>query len=95
MCGNIRARIQDFEVPDAYFRADAAERERIVAGLGRALDEAAVRELLRHFAEFRREAEARAEQERFDRVVEAMVRQLNAGRAAAERALEPDGGASG
>jgi hypothetical protein len=95
VCGNIRALIQDFEYPDAYFRADAAERERLVAGLGRTLDEAAVLAQLRHFAEFRRDAEARAEQERFDREVEAMVRQLNAGRAAAERALEPGEGAAG
>jgi len=95
VCGNIRARLQDFEYPDSYFRADAAERERIVAGLGRTLDEAALLEQLRHWAEFRRDAEARAEKERFDHEVEAMVRQLNAGRAAAERALEPGEGAAG
>jgi len=95
VCGNVRALIQDFEYPESYFRADAAERERIVAGLGRTLDEAALLEQFRHWAEFRRDAEARAEQERFDREVEAMVRQLNAGRAAAERALEPGEGAAG
>ena len=40
------------------------------------------------FVSFSREAESKAAEDRFEREVEAMVQQLNAGRAATERAAK-------
>ena len=95
VCGNIRAAIQDFEYPDAYYAADPAGRDAILAELSRPMDAAAILETLREWLAFHREAEERDAEARFESDVEAMVRQLNAGRAAAEKlALEsgPSGG---
>jgi len=91
-CGNVRGRVQDFDYPEAYFRADATERERLLAGLGRPVDEATIVAQLAELAAFRHDAEERDERERFEREVEAMVRQLNASRAAVQRAGAPDDG---
>lgn len=90
VCGNIRAWVQDFEYPEAYFTATPAERERLVAGLLRPADEACLLKFLRDWAAFRRDAETQAEQQRFDGEVLAIVRRLNAARVAAEQATELD-----
>jgi SpoVK/Ycf46/Vps4 family AAA+-type ATPase len=90
VAGNVRAHIQDFEYPEDYFRADADERTRLLERLARPVDEARLARFLDDWAAFRREAEARAEEARFEAEVSAMVRQLNASREAAERALGPD-----
>jgi hypothetical protein len=92
VCGNVRSHVQDFDYPDEYFAAGAEERERILAGLGRAIDEAAILKLARDWAAFRRDAEEREERESFEREVGAIVRRLNASRAAAERAVDADEG---
>jgi hypothetical protein len=96
VCGNLLAHAQDFELPPAWFHADAAERERIWAGLGRRIDEVRVVGELERWAAFHAEAEARAEDERFEQEVDALVRRLNAGRVAAQRvsaaALHGEGG---
>ena len=83
LCANLRARIQDFEFPEEYFRVDAEERDRIVASLGQEIDEELILESLHDFAAFRRKAEIEAEQSRFEGEVEMIVRRLNASRAAA------------
>ena len=90
IAGNVRAHIQDFEYPETYFRADADERARLLESLAKPVDEARLLRFLDDWAAFRREAEARAEEERFEAEVSAMVRRLNASREAAERALGPD-----
>jgi hypothetical protein len=81
-CGNIRAHIQDFEYPEDYFSAPSEERARIVAGLGRNVDEAFVDSALRAIATFREDAQAKEEQERFEADVAQIVRRLNASQAA-------------
>lgn len=90
VCGNVRAWVQDFEYPAGYFAASPEERQRIVAGLLRPADEARLLGFLRDWAAFRREAETRAEQERFEGEVLAIVRRLNAARVAAEHATDAE-----
>lgn len=85
VCGNLLAYAQDFELPAEWFGADAAARERIWASMGNRIDEARVVAALERWAAFHAEAEARAEDERFEQEVDGLVRRLNAGRAAAER----------
>ncbi|MCA9711680.1 MAG: AAA family ATPase, partial [Myxococcales bacterium] len=88
ICGNLVAHVQDFELPDAWFGADAAERQRILAALGQRIDEARVLEQVERWARFHAEAEARDEQARFEQEVDGLVRRLNAGRVAAQRVQE-------
>jgi hypothetical protein len=84
--GNIRSSIQDFEYPDSYFKADFEERRRLIEELSQRVPATAVLEQIRNYVEFQKEAEERADRERFEREVERMVDQLNAGREAASRA---------
>lgn len=87
IAGNIRAFVQDFEYPDAYFKASTQERTALVATLGQSVDEAAMHEFIDDFVAFQRDAETRAESDRFEDEVQMIVRRLNASRAAAERSL--------
>ncbi len=86
--GNIRALIQDFEYPDEYFRADFDERGRIIDRLSRRIDFALLRTLIDDYVSFHKDAEEKAARDRFESEVDGMVRQLNAGREAANRAME-------
>ena len=86
IASNIRARIQDFEYPDDYFRAPTDERREMIARLSNGVDEEFIRGAMQDWVAFKDEAQRREEQERFDAEVDAVVRQLNAGRAAVERA---------
>ncbi len=86
IAGNIRAHIQDFEYPERYFRATGEERRRMLAELSRPVDEAYVLAALNDMVTFQAEAREREERERFEAEVDAVVRQLNASRAAVERA---------
>jgi hypothetical protein len=83
ICNNVRSHIQDFEYPDEYFSADAARRDEIIASLCRPVDAERIVEFIEAFVEFRRGAEEQAQEEKFTREVESIVRQLNASRAAA------------
>jgi hypothetical protein len=85
VCGNVRARVQDFEFPDDYFRASGPERAATLARLSRRVEEADVVAALRAFDAFQREAAGREERRRFDAEVAETVRRLNVGKAAAER----------
>jgi hypothetical protein len=87
ICGNVRARIQDFDYPDEYFRLQGPEREALLVRLSRSLGEDEVLAEMRSWHEFQQKSGARAEQERFETEVRSMVRQLNASRAAAEQAV--------
>ncbi len=94
VCRNIRSRIQDFEFPDEYFRADPEQRAEMVRRLSHPVSKEDFLAAIDAWTRFQREAEERAERERFQREVEELVRRLNASRAAAERAarlglLEP------
>ncbi|MDY0001331.1 MAG: AAA family ATPase [Polyangia bacterium] len=87
ICGNIRARVQDFEYPDDYFKASAEERQEILARLSNPVDEAFIEKAIRDHHSFQKEAAEKAERDRFEEEVSSLVRQLNASRAAAERAV--------
>ncbi len=86
IAGNIRSAIQDFEYPDEYFRANFDERRRIIDRLSRRIPIDTVLKEIDDYVKFNREAEEKAAKDRFDREVEQMVQQLNAGRAATARA---------
>jgi hypothetical protein len=86
LSNNIRSHVQDFEYPADYFKASFEEREEIIAKLSRNVDVDEVLKRIEDYVEFSKDAEEQAEQDRFEREVDEMVRQLNAGRTAAERA---------
>ena len=86
IANNIRSHVQDFEYPDSYFKASFEEREQIIEAASKRVSAGDVLERVRNYSKFNREADEKAERDRFEREVESMVRQLNAGRAAAEKA---------
>jgi hypothetical protein len=88
IANNLRTYVQDFEYPDSYFRASWEDRQRLIEQLSRRVSVDEVLGRIHDFVEFNREAEEKAEKDRFEREVEEMVRQLNAGRAATERAAK-------
>lgn len=83
---NIRAHIQDFEYPDEYFKAGLERRRELIDQYSKRVSVDEVIARIHRFAEFQVEAEEKAARDRFEREVDEMVRQLNAGRAATERA---------
>lgn len=85
VAGNVRARIQDFEYPDAYFSADFETRQQLLRDLSVQVQADAVFGEVEDYVEFQQEAEETAAAERFEQEVSGMVDRLNAGRAAAER----------
>lgn len=86
VANNIRAFVQDFEYPEEYFKADYEGRRALIHRLSRRVDVGRVLAEIEDYVKFHREAEEREAKERFEREVEAMVQQLNAGRAATARA---------
>ena len=85
---NIRSHIQDFEYPQEYFSASFEERATIIDRLSKRVSIDDVLKRINDYVSFNKAAEEKAERDRFDREVDEMVRQLNAGRAAAEQAAE-------
>jgi hypothetical protein len=85
--GNIRSMIQDFEYPDDYFAADFDERAKIIDRLSKRIDAATIRKEIDGYVRFQKDAEESAARDQFEREVEQMVHQLNAGREAAARAV--------
>ncbi|KIG19271.1 hypothetical protein DB30_03827 [Enhygromyxa salina] len=85
---NIRAHVQDFEYPNDYFKATLERRREIIDQYSKRVTVDDVIERVQQFAEFQVEAEDKAARDRFENEVSDMVRQLNAGRAASERAAE-------
>jgi hypothetical protein len=88
IAGNLRSHIQEFEYPDAYFKASAEERAALIKQLSRPVDEPTIIKAIQDWKAFQAESTARAERQRFDAEVADIVRQLNVSRAAAERAVE-------
>jgi hypothetical protein len=86
VAGNIRATIQDFEYPDEYFKSGFEERRRIIDKLSKRVPIAVVLKEIADYVSFNRDAEDKEARDRFDREVEQMVQQLNAGRAATAKA---------
>ena len=86
IANNIRAHVQDFDYPDEYFTATFERRGELIRELSRDLSIDDILKRVRDYADFSREADEKADRDRFENEVESMVRQLNAGRAAAERA---------
>lgn len=87
ICRNVRAQIQDFEFPMRYFKASAAERDKIVAELSRPVTFEQMESIVDTWAGFQRQTERQAHQDRFEADVQEMVRRLNAGREAAQRTV--------
>ena len=85
---NIRAHVQDFEYPDDYFKATLERRREIIDQFSKRVTVDDVIKRVQQFAEFQVDAEDKAARDRFEREVADMVRQLNAGRAASERAAQ-------
>ena len=90
ICGNVRARIQDFEYPDEYFEASATQRRALVRELSTPATADQISQEIGNFAAFQLEATRLEEEKQFERSVDEMVRQLNAGKAAAAH-LATDG----
>src|SRR5690606_28258622 len=88
IANNIRSHIQDFEYPDEYFQASLERRREIIDQLSKRVSVDEIVERINKYSEFQIEAEEKAARDRFEREVEEMVRQLNAGRAATERAAK-------
>jgi hypothetical protein len=86
IANNIRAHVQDFEYPDDYFKASLDRRREIIDALSKRVSIEEMIQRITRFAEFQVAAEDKAARDRFEREVEDMVRQLNAGREATERA---------
>jgi len=86
VAGNIRTMIQDFEYTEGYFKASYEERARMVDELSKRVPASIVAERIRNYVLFHKEAEEEAARQQFEKDVEQMVHQLNAGREAAARA---------
>ncbi|CAN0463056.1 unnamed protein product, partial [Laminaria digitata] len=82
ICGNVRAHVQDFEYPDAYFSATAEARAAMISELSRRAREDDVMRFIEEWASWKQDASTRAEEERFEREVSSLVRRLNASRLA-------------
>lgn len=70
--------IESFEYPDAYFTAPLDERRAMIAQFSRSVEAARVNEIIGHYLRFERDAEARAERERFEARVREIVFQMTA-----------------
>jgi hypothetical protein len=88
IANNLRSHVQDFEYPDDYFKASFDQRGAIIERLSRRITVDDILQRIGEYVKFSRDAEEQAQRDRFEREVEEMVRQLNAGRAAAERAAQ-------
>jgi hypothetical protein len=88
IANNIRSHVQDFEYPDNYFKASFEQRGKIIEELSQRVGIDDVLTRIEDYVEFSKGAEEQSERERFEREVDEMVRQLNAGRTAAERAAK-------
>jgi len=85
VCNNVRSAIQDFEYPDAWFSASSEAKEDLLAELCQTVGATQLHAEIERGARFSRDAEARADAERFEAEVDELTRRLNASRAAAER----------
>jgi hypothetical protein len=76
--GNIRAHIQDFEFPDAYFSADATQRQHIIQQLSRRVSVDDVLGFVQDWIDFKQDSTQAGEAQQFEQEVDSIVRRLNA-----------------
>ncbi len=70
-------RIQNFEYPDEYYRADFEARQAMIRKLSKKVDAAQIRALLERYIAFEKQEEERRAKERFDDAVKEAVFELN------------------
>lgn len=85
---NVRSNIQDFEYPDEYFEAAPRRRREIVRERSNPVQGDDILREIREWHAFQKNSEQRAEQKRFEREVDSIVRRLNASRDASGRSDE-------
>lgn len=83
ICNNLRAHIQDFDLPDEYFNAPTHRRQELIHSATRHVYREDLERLLSDWVTFQRDAERRDEDARFSAEVESIIRRLNASEAAA------------
>ena len=88
--GNVRAHVQDFDYPDAYFSADAAGRAALIDTLCKRAHVDDILSFIDDWARFTRDAERDAEERRFEDEVSSLVRRLNASRVAGDLLSQHD-----
>lgn len=76
--GNIRAHIQDFEFPEAYFSADATQRQHIIQQLSRRVSVDDVLGFVQDWIDFKQDSTRAGEAQQFEQEVDSIVRRLNA-----------------
>jgi AAA+ superfamily predicted ATPase len=83
IAGQVLAFIEDFEPPGEYYMLPFEEKTRLVEQLSRPVTAAQLREFIDHYCRFEREAQEKAEAERFIERVREIRLHLSAQRAAA------------
>lgn len=78
----IISEIEDFEYPDAYFKADLARRLEIIRECSKPLDFARLHHIIDHYTRFEKEAEERARRKKFEERVKEIVFNMTAQSAA-------------
>ncbi|MBI5624137.1 MAG: AAA family ATPase [Elusimicrobia bacterium] len=82
LAGRILTEIEDFTEPPEYFSLDFAAKAKMIAELSRTVTAARIEELIGEHVRFEREAQAKAEEERFRGRVDEIRFHLSAQRAA-------------
>ncbi len=82
LCRKISTEIEDVEPPEEFYRADFAQRRRILRDLSRPMPAARIREIMEAFARFEKESEAASMRQRFEERVQEIVFHLSAQKAA-------------
>lgn len=82
LAGRILTAIEDFDEPEGYFTLPFEEKKKLLAELARPVRGARILEMIDEYCRFEREAERRADEERFKERVEQIRFHLSAQRAA-------------
>lgn len=82
ICRKIGTEIQDVEPPEEYYKVGFEERKRILRSLAKPLDAQRLAEIMKAYHRFEQEAEAEAQQQRFEERVREIVFSLSAEAAA-------------
>jgi ATP-dependent protease HslVU (ClpYQ) ATPase subunit len=82
LCRKIATEIEDVEPPEEFYRADFAQRRRILRDLSRPMPATRIREIMEAFARFEKESEAASMRKRFEERVQEIVFHLSAQKAA-------------
>ncbi|MBI4677062.1 MAG: AAA family ATPase [Elusimicrobia bacterium] len=88
LAGRVLTEIEDFTEPPEYFSLDFAAKAKMIAELSRTVTASRIQELITEHVRFEREAQAKAEEERFQGRVQEIRFHLSAQRAAAQGLTE-------